>query len=139
MENCRWIVIVGALVVGAALGTLVGYVFFSPEVPEGNARTVDVETAHAFILKYWETPTKETMVGCQISLGQIQAINTFLNETSGDSREVSGFRFYRAMDEENKAKVTHPGDCWTCFTCELNCPVRAVDVHPFRKPKPMAW
>lgn len=43
------------------------------------------------------------------------------------------------MDENRRAKVAHRSDCWTCFGCELSCPVKAVDVHPFRKPRPMAW
>ena len=43
------------------------------------------------------------------------------------------------MDETNKAKVMYQEDCWPCFNCELACPVKAVDVHPFRKAKPMAW
>lgn len=44
-----------------------------------------------------------------------------------------------AMDAEKKARIKYPQDCWTCFSCELACPVKAVDVHPFRKPRPMAW
>lgn len=44
-----------------------------------------------------------------------------------------------ARDSRGKATIAHPRDCWTCFACELTCPVKAVDVHPFRKPKPMAW
>ena len=43
------------------------------------------------------------------------------------------------MDELNKAVIKHPKDCWTCYICELACPVKAIDVHPFRKVKPMAW
>ena len=43
------------------------------------------------------------------------------------------------MDESNKANVKYPQYCWTCFSCELACPVKAIDVHPFRKVKPMAW
>jgi len=43
------------------------------------------------------------------------------------------------MDERNKAEISYPRDCWTCFSCEMACPVKAIDVHPFRKPKPMAW
>jgi NAD-dependent dihydropyrimidine dehydrogenase PreA subunit len=43
------------------------------------------------------------------------------------------------MDERNKATIAYPKDCWTCFSCEMACPVKAIDVHPFRKPKPMAW
>lgn len=41
--------------------------------------------------------------------------------------------------EDGKPKIAHPKDCWTCFLCELVCPMKAIDVHPFRKPRPMAW
>lgn len=41
--------------------------------------------------------------------------------------------------EAGKAVIKHGGDCWTCFSCEMACPVKAIDVHPFRKVKPMAW
>ena len=43
------------------------------------------------------------------------------------------------VDEQGKAEIRYPQDCWTCFSCEVACPVKAIDVHPFRKPKPMAW
>ena len=43
------------------------------------------------------------------------------------------------MDETKKARIRYPKDCWTCFSCEMACPVKAIDVHPFRKAKPMAW
>ena len=43
------------------------------------------------------------------------------------------------MDEKEKAQIAYPADCWTCFSCEITCPVKAIDVHPFRKAKPMAW
>jgi NAD-dependent dihydropyrimidine dehydrogenase PreA subunit len=43
------------------------------------------------------------------------------------------------MNESGKAVITYPKDCWTCFSCELACPVKAIDVHPFRKVRPMAW
>ncbi|WP_104370559.1 4Fe-4S dicluster domain-containing protein [Desulfocucumis palustris] len=42
-------------------------------------------------------------------------------------------------DTSKKAQIKYPQDCWTCFNCEMACPVHAVDVHPFRKVKPMAW
>lgn len=41
--------------------------------------------------------------------------------------------------ENGKAKIKFPQDCWTCYNCEMACPVKAIDVHPFRKVKPMAW
>ena len=43
------------------------------------------------------------------------------------------------MDNTGKARVAYVKDCWTCFSCEIACPVKAIDVHPFRKAKPMAW
>lgn len=43
------------------------------------------------------------------------------------------------LNEQKKAVIGYPKDCWTCFSCELSCPVQAIDVHPFRKPRPMAW
>ncbi len=43
------------------------------------------------------------------------------------------------MDIEEKARIEYLADCWTCFSCEITCPVKAIDVHPFRKAKPMAW
>jgi len=43
------------------------------------------------------------------------------------------------MDDEKKARIQYAQDCWTCFSCEMACPVKAIDVHPFRKPRPMAW
>ena len=44
-----------------------------------------------------------------------------------------------AMDESGKARIRYAEDCWTCFSCEMACPVKAIDVHPFRKVRPMAW
>lgn len=38
-----------------------------------------------------------------------------------------------------KAIIKYAQDCWTCFNCEMACQVKAIDVHPFRKSKPMAW
>ena len=43
------------------------------------------------------------------------------------------------MDDEKIARIKYAQDCWTCFSCELACPVKAIDVPPFRKPRPMAW
>lgn len=43
------------------------------------------------------------------------------------------------ISEDKKATIKYPEDCWTCFSCELACPFKAIDVHPFRRVKPMAW
>jgi adenylylsulfate reductase subunit B len=29
------------------------------------------------------------------------------------------------MDGTGKARIKYPQDCWTCFSCEMACPVRA--------------
>lgn len=43
------------------------------------------------------------------------------------------------LNEGNKARVGYRKDCWTCFSCEMACPVKAIHVHPFRNKRPMAW
>jgi NAD-dependent dihydropyrimidine dehydrogenase PreA subunit len=41
------------------------------------------------------------------------------------------------MDEkEEKAIIKYPEDCMTCYTCELKCPVGAIEVHPFKEELP---
>lgn len=42
----------------------------------------------------------------------------------------------RCLTCGSKAYISHPDDCMTCFTCEMNCPVHAVDVHPFKEVLP---
>ncbi len=32
-----------------------------------------------------------------------------------------------------KSRVAHPDDCMTCFACEIDCPVGAIFVHPFKE------
>ena len=36
-----------------------------------------------------------------------------------------------------KAFIAHPEDCMTCFECEVECPTRAIKVHPFKEVLPM--
>lgn len=45
----------------------------------------------------------------------------------------------RMSEKTKKAFIKYPKDCWTCYNCELYCPVGAVVVDPFKKPRPMAW
>ncbi|MCL5960400.1 MAG: ferredoxin family protein [Chloroflexi bacterium] len=45
----------------------------------------------------------------------------------------------RMHPETGKAVLAYPRDCWTCYTCELDCPVGAITVLPFRKSKPVMW
>ncbi len=35
-----------------------------------------------------------------------------------------------------KAYIAYPDDCMTCFECELECPLGAIDVHPFKEQLP---
>ncbi len=42
-------------------------------------------------------------------------------------------------EKQEKAEIKYPKDCWTCYSCEMACPVKAIYVHHFRKVKPMAW
>jgi ferredoxin len=35
-----------------------------------------------------------------------------------------------------RAYIAYPDDCMTCFECELECPSRAVNVHPFKEEFP---
>ncbi len=34
------------------------------------------------------------------------------------------------LDESSKAVIAYGRDCHTCFTCESDCPVKAIDVSP---------
>ncbi len=45
----------------------------------------------------------------------------------------------RMSPKTRKAVIRYARDCWTCFNCELDCPVGAVFVDPIRKQKPNVW
>jgi len=45
----------------------------------------------------------------------------------------------RMNSETNKAFPKYPQHCWTCYNCELCCPVGAVTVSPIIKQKPLVW
>lgn len=41
------------------------------------------------------------------------------------------------MDEKGeKGIIKYSDDCMTCFECELNCPMGAIYVHPFKEEFP---
>lgn len=44
---------------------------------------------------------------------------------------------FRMDDKAEKAVIKYPDDCMTCFSCEMNCPVEAITVHPFKEVLPM--
>jgi 2-oxoglutarate ferredoxin oxidoreductase subunit delta len=35
--------------------------------------------------------------------------------------------------------IRYPEHCITCFSCEIFCPEKIVDVHPSVKNRPRAW
>lgn len=40
------------------------------------------------------------------------------------------------LDDSGVASIAYPDDCMTCYNCELQCPMGAVKVDPFRKAIP---
>lgn len=42
----------------------------------------------------------------------------------------------RISTTTGKAIAAYKGDCWTCYNCELDCPVGAIKVAPFRRHRP---
>ena len=41
--------------------------------------------------------------------------------------------------ETGHSALRYPEDCQTCYNCELECPVSAIRVGPFRKERIQAW
>jgi NAD-dependent dihydropyrimidine dehydrogenase PreA subunit len=36
------------------------------------------------------------------------------------------------------AYIAYPEDCMTCYDCEVQCPVDAIKVHPFKEVLPLS-
>ncbi len=45
----------------------------------------------------------------------------------------------RLSSKSNIATLKYPQHCWTCYNCELACPVGAITVSPIEKQRPLAW
>lgn len=43
------------------------------------------------------------------------------------------------ISAEGKAYAAYPDECMTCFLCERNCPVGAIDVDPMKEVLPPAY
>ena len=69
----------------------------------------------------------------------IERIDPELCNGCGICVQICPMDVIRLDEKRKKAIIKYPEDCQTCFSCELACVVKAVDVHPFRKPRPMAW
>ena len=50
--------------------------------------------------------------------------------------DVAGREASRCLHCGAKAYIAYPDDCMTCFECELECPSRAINVHPFKEEFP---
>lgn len=59
-----------------------------------------------------------------------EAINGFDEHTA---RQES----FRCMSCGSLALIAYPEDCMTCFECEVECPVDAIKVHPFKEILPL--
>lgn len=42
----------------------------------------------------------------------------------------------RMSESTGKPVIAYLEDCWTCYACEIDCPVKAIKIHPIRKQKP---
>jgi NAD-dependent dihydropyrimidine dehydrogenase PreA subunit len=50
--------------------------------------------------------------------------------------DMAGKEAARCMHCGAEAYIAYPDDCMTCFECELECPSRAINVHPFKEEFP---
>lgn len=46
---------------------------------------------------------------------------------------------FREDPASGRYRIVHGGDCQTCFSCELDCPERAIHVGPLRRARVQAW
>jgi NADPH-dependent glutamate synthase beta subunit-like oxidoreductase/NAD-dependent dihydropyrimidine dehydrogenase PreA subunit len=59
-------------------------------------------------------------------------------EPAGGFNDISAIReAQRCMSCGSLAYIAHPEDCMTCFECEIQCPSKAIKVHPFKEALPM--
>jgi len=54
----------------------------------------------------------------------------------GFTLEVALDEARRCMSCGGRAYVAYPDDCMTCFECEVECPSKAIEVHPFKEALP---
>jgi len=57
----------------------------------------------------------------------------------GTCVEICPMDALRLDEEAGYSVIRYPGDCQTCYNCELECPVSAIRVAPFRKERIQAW
>jgi NAD-dependent dihydropyrimidine dehydrogenase PreA subunit len=47
--------------------------------------------------------------------------------------EVCPLDTLRLNPVSGKAHIAYVEDCMTCYRCEMACPARAINVHPFKE------
>ena len=47
--------------------------------------------------------------------------------------------FRLVQDDKLHSSIAYQNDCQTCYNCELECPVHAIYVEPWRKKRAQAW
>jgi len=57
----------------------------------------------------------------------------------GTCVEICPMDVFRPDKDTDRSVILYPEDCQTCYSCELECPVSAIRVGPFRKERVQAW
>ena len=57
----------------------------------------------------------------------------------GTCVEICPMDVFRPDDDTGRSAIYYAEDCQTCYNCELECPVSAIRVGPFRKERIQAW
>jgi len=80
-----------------------------------------------------ETIAIERCTGCGICDFVCPADVIHMTEVHSDP-EVPGMQAHRFLPV-----IKFREHCITCFSCEIFCPERIIDVHPVVKNRPRAW
>jgi heterodisulfide reductase subunit A-like polyferredoxin len=61
-----------------------------------------------------------------------------LEKENGFDEKTAEQETYRCMSCGSMATIAYPEDCMTCYDCEVQCPVGAIKVHPFKEVLPLS-
>lgn len=68
----------------------------------------------------------------------IETLDQDLCDRCGVCMDVCPMDVFR-REETGAFRIVYKDDCMTCFNCELECPMVAIHVGPFRKARVQAW